>query len=43
VIASTPLALLGVRLAHRLPVAVLKRLFAVLLYILATRMAIHYA
>jgi uncharacterized protein len=32
----------GAHLAHRLPVAVLKRIFAVLLYVLATRMALHY-
>jgi uncharacterized membrane protein YfcA len=43
VMASTPLAVVGARLAHRLPVTVLRRIFAVLLYLLATRMAIHYA
>lgn len=42
VLASGPTATLGARLAHRLPVAVLKRIFAVLLYLLATRMAVHY-
>jgi uncharacterized membrane protein YfcA len=42
VVASTPMAAVGARLAHRLPVQVLKRIFAVLLYVLATRMAVHY-
>jgi len=42
VLASTPMVSVGAHLAHRLPVAVLKRIFAVLLYILATRMAVHY-
>jgi uncharacterized membrane protein YfcA len=42
VIASSPLANVGARLAHRLPVQVLKRIFALLLYALATRMAVHY-
>jgi uncharacterized protein len=42
VLASTPMASAGAHLAHRLPVAVLKRIFAVLLYVLATRMALHY-
>jgi uncharacterized membrane protein YfcA len=42
VVASTPMASVGAHLAHRLPVAVLKRIFAVLLYVLATRMAVHY-
>ncbi|HEY4040065.1 MAG TPA: sulfite exporter TauE/SafE family protein [Burkholderiaceae bacterium] len=41
-LASSPLASVGAHLAHRLPVAVLKRIFAVLLYILATHMALHY-
>ncbi len=41
-LASTPIASVGAHLAHRLPVVVLKRIFAVLLYVLATRMAIHY-
>ena len=34
---------LGARLAHRLPVATLKRVFAGLLYVLATKMALTYA
>jgi uncharacterized protein len=42
VLASTPMTSVGAHLAHRLPVAVLKRIFAVLLYVLATRMALHY-
>ena len=42
VLASTPMAFVGAHLAHRLPVAVLKRIFAVLLYVLATRMVVHY-
>lgn len=42
VLASAPMANVGARLAHRLPVAVLKRIFATLLYALATRMAVHY-
>jgi uncharacterized protein len=42
VLASSPMASAGARLAHRLPVLVLKRIFAVLLYGLATRMAVHY-
>jgi uncharacterized membrane protein YfcA len=42
VLASSLTASAGARLAHRLPVAVLKRIFAVLLYVLATRMAVHY-
>jgi uncharacterized membrane protein YfcA len=42
VVASGPMANAGARLAHRLPVVVLKRIFAVLLYVLATRMAVHY-
>jgi uncharacterized membrane protein YfcA len=33
---------LGARLAHRLPVATLKRVFAGLLYVLATKMALTY-
>jgi uncharacterized membrane protein YfcA len=43
VIASTPMVSIGARLAHRLPGVALKRIFAVVMYILATRMAIHYA
>jgi len=42
VLASSLTASAGAHLAHRLPVVVLKRIFAVLLYILATRMAVHY-
>ena len=42
VLASSPMASVGAHLAHRLPVAVLKRIFALLLYVLATRMAVHY-
>ena len=42
VLASMPMASAGARLAHRLPVVVLKRIFALLLYILATRMVVHY-
>jgi uncharacterized protein len=42
VAASGPLAAVGAQLAHRLPVATLKRIFAMLLYALATRMAVHY-
>ncbi len=42
VFASSLTASVGAHLAHRLPVAVLKRIFAVLLYVLATRMAVHY-
>jgi uncharacterized membrane protein YfcA len=34
---------IGARLAHRLPVLTLKRVFAALLYVLATRMALTYA
>jgi uncharacterized membrane protein YfcA len=42
VLASAPMTSVGAHLAHRLPVPVLKRTFAVLLYVLATRMAVHY-
>jgi uncharacterized membrane protein YfcA len=42
VLASSPMAGVGARLAHRMPVAVLKRIFALLLYALATRMVVHY-
>jgi uncharacterized protein len=38
VVASTLTAPLGARLAHKLPVLMLRRLFALLLYILATKM-----
>jgi uncharacterized protein len=43
VLASSPMAFIGAHFAHRLPVKVLKRIFALLLYALATRMALHYA
>lgn len=39
VLASMPMAPFGARLAHRLPVAKLKKIFALLLYILGIRMA----
>ena len=39
---STATAPAGARAAHRLPVATLKRVFACLLYVLATRMALSY-
>jgi uncharacterized protein len=42
VLASWPMAAAGAHLAHRLPVVVLTRTFALLLYVLATRMAVHY-
>lgn len=42
VIASSFTAPLGARLAHRLPVATLKRIFAALLYVLATKMIVTY-
>jgi uncharacterized membrane protein YfcA len=42
VLASMPMASAGAHLAHRLPVVVLRRTFALLLYGLATRMAVHY-
>jgi uncharacterized protein len=42
VVASGPMATAGARIAHRLPVVVLKRIFALLLYVLATRMVVHY-
>jgi uncharacterized membrane protein YfcA len=38
VVASTLTAPMGARLAHKLPVLLLRRLFALLLYILATKM-----
>lgn len=34
---------IGARLAHRLPVQTLKRIFALLLYVLATKMVVSYA
>lgn len=42
VAASVPMASAGAHLAHRLPVRILKPIFAILLYILATRMLLHY-
>ncbi|MBU6270199.1 MAG: sulfite exporter TauE/SafE family protein [Betaproteobacteria bacterium] len=42
VAASVLTAPFGARLAHRMPVALLKRIFAVLLYALATKMIITY-
>jgi uncharacterized membrane protein YfcA len=42
VLASTPMTSVGAHLAHRLPVTVLRQIFAVLLYVLATHMALHY-
>ena len=42
VVASTLTAPFGARLAHRLPVTTLRRLFAVVLYLLAAKMAISY-
>jgi uncharacterized membrane protein YfcA len=42
VVASTFTAPLGARLAHRLPVATLRRLFAMVLYLLAAKMVISY-
>jgi uncharacterized membrane protein YfcA len=43
VVGSILTAPVGARLAHRLPVATLKRIFALLLFALATRMVIAYA
>jgi uncharacterized membrane protein YfcA len=43
VAASVLTAPFGARLAHRMPVALLKRIFAVLLYALATKMIVAYA
>ena len=42
VAASVLTAPFGARLAHRMPVALLKRIFAVLLYALATKMIVAY-
>jgi uncharacterized membrane protein YfcA len=42
VVASTLTAPVGARLAHRLPVATLRRLFAVVLYLLAAKMVYSY-
>lgn len=36
------LAPVGARFAHRLPVLTLKRVFALLLFLLATKMAVTY-
>ncbi|MBL8522633.1 MAG: sulfite exporter TauE/SafE family protein, partial [Betaproteobacteria bacterium] len=33
---------MGARLAHKLPVATLKRIFALLMYVLATKMVVSY-
>ena len=43
VVGSVLMAPVGARLAHRLPVATLKRIFALLLLALATRMVVVYA
>lgn len=43
VVGSVVTAPFGARLAHRLPVSTLKRVFAVLLYLLALKMVISYA
>ena len=42
VVASVTTAPWGARMAHRLPVITLKRVFACLLYVLATKMAVTY-
>ena len=42
VLGSVVTARFGARLAHRLPVSTLKRVFACLLYLLATKMAVSY-
>jgi len=42
VVGSVATAPLGARLAHRLPVTTLKRIFALLLFLLATRMVLAY-
>jgi uncharacterized membrane protein YfcA len=42
VAASVLTAPFGARLAHRLPVATMKRVFALLLYLLATKMVVSY-
>jgi len=39
---SVLLAPVGARLAHRMPVLTLKRVFALLLFLLATKMAVTY-
>jgi uncharacterized membrane protein YfcA len=43
VVGSVATAPLGARLAHRLPVTTLKRVFALLLFALATKMVLAYA
>ena len=43
VLASMWMAPIGARLAHRLPVATLRRTFAVVLYLLAAKMVVSYA
>ena len=43
VLASMVMAPLGARLSHRLPVATLRRIFALVLYGLAAKMALAYA
>lgn len=43
VVASMVTAPFGARLAHRLPVATLRRVFAVVLYLLAAKMVVSYA
>ena len=43
VLASMAMAPLGARLSHRLPVATLRRIFALVLYALAAKMALAYA
>ncbi len=42
VVGSILTAPMGARMAHRLPVATLKRIFAVLMYVLATKMVVSY-
>jgi uncharacterized membrane protein YfcA len=42
VAASVVLAPVGAQFAHRMPVATLKRVFALLLYLLATKMIVTY-
>ena len=42
VAASVLTAPFGARLAHKLPVATMKRVFALLLYLLATKMVVSY-
>ena len=42
VLASGPMATAGAHIAHGLPAVALKRIFALLLFALATRMVVHY-